>query len=843
MDCPAITELMAFVHHEPSVMDEARVKAHLADCADCARTVAGLRRTDEALALTPFAPVKGPGRCLNSDEIDFFLTGSLPVGLHGAAEGHLSECPRCAAELAMREASAASASDAISPALRDRLYAIGNRSHTSTRSIRKVTPSRLPAANAGGRATARVTSRSRRLISARQGPSSTWAWAAAAAAILVAFVFFLAPSGGPVPTATGVAAKRRTPEPRVAPEATPKAFVRAADQESERRRVPAESPESFVRSPEPATEGAVPPPAPKDFVRAPEPAVPAAPQDFVQAPEPGTTDSPTPSDAPTLGRSDVSPAPAPAIVTTEAAAAESFVSAEKVEGSLFILRDSGREALRLPTTLGPGDRLTPGGEGVAKLTLKNGVAVTFHPAAIAALAFLGKEARAHLEAGEVYAEVPKNRGGFRVISGPNEAVVKGTKFAVRRDGDAATLIVEEGAVLLRRDGKEVLTKAGQSAVAGPDGVSAPKKADVAAELAWRRPDGPVPETVVYLEDFSAVPVGPVTENPFLQGVMTWGVPAWSDPPDDWVQPNPASHRIEADPSRKGRKILRATKEAGKSAHLQSRGVSVTPGGLYAWRVRLRASSGGEIPVLLAAFGAVSDFDYYEYNRPLTVGGDWREFEIPFVAVDRAPKDHRTWLSLVPDKDGTTVDVDEARLVRKDPGARRLHAESFAAIDPAVWTASPAGWTVKGSTFIATEGASAILKGGAAWRDYTVHASFDVPRFGPAEAGIVLRAKDAANRLELDFVHHGENNGVWELRRIAGGQAAVLASKPAYLHWHPWGQIQQFSLVVRVRGPLVQAWVNGELLLAAQDAALPAGPPGLAGHKGSATFTGFSVVRD
>jgi hypothetical protein len=267
------------------------------------------------------------------------------------------------------------------------------------------------------------------------------------------------------------------------------------------------------------------------------------------------------------------------------------------------------------------------------------------------------------------------------------------------------------------------------------------------------------------------------------------------------------------------------------------------GDLYVARVRLRGAGGRSAAAFVTVSGQVADFDCYDYTWFGAVGPDWQVVEIPFVAVLRAPADHPVRLGIKPAEDGATLDLDEAVLARRVPGPRLLHREAFAAVDPAVWSAA-GGWTVKKGTFVAPAGAGALLKAGAAWRDYTVAASLDVPRFGLTEAGIALRARDAAHQLQLVLVHDGDaQKGTWELRRVIGGAATVLASKPAWVDPVPWGQIQQFSIEARCRGAAVMVWVNGSLLFHVQEPALLAGTAGLVGLKGAATFTGFAVVKE
>jgi transmembrane sensor len=96
-----------------------------------------------------------------------------------------------------------------------------------------------------------------------------------------------------------------------------------------------------------------------------------------------------------------------------------------------------------------------------------------------------------LYTGQVFVNVQRDpERPFRVVVGQGSVEALGTAFAVRRDGDAASVVVTESAVRVRRQQRDrtdsVDVSAGQVASYSPSGVTAARQADTAALTAWRR---------------------------------------------------------------------------------------------------------------------------------------------------------------------------------------------------------------------------------------------------------------------------------------------------------------------------------------------------------------------
>jgi transmembrane sensor len=97
-----------------------------------------------------------------------------------------------------------------------------------------------------------------------------------------------------------------------------------------------------------------------------------------------------------------------------------------------------------------------------------------------------------LYTGQVFVKVkPGNSRPFRVVAGDAQAQALGTAFAVRRDGDHATVAVSESAVRVtdarRSHAPPVDIATGQAVtLSGTAGLGVPQAADIRTLTAWRR---------------------------------------------------------------------------------------------------------------------------------------------------------------------------------------------------------------------------------------------------------------------------------------------------------------------------------------------------------------------
>ncbi len=112
-----------------------------------------------------------------------------------------------------------------------------------------------------------------------------------------------------------------------------------------------------------------------------------------------------------------------------------------------------------------------------------------------ALEFANGERRVRLLRGEAWFQVARDPAHpFVVDAGAGAARVLGTQFSVRRDGPRVTVTVGEGLVevaALTREGAfgwedTVRLHPGESAEAGPDGLTPPAAADPGVAFAWRQ---------------------------------------------------------------------------------------------------------------------------------------------------------------------------------------------------------------------------------------------------------------------------------------------------------------------------------------------------------------------
>jgi transmembrane sensor len=95
-----------------------------------------------------------------------------------------------------------------------------------------------------------------------------------------------------------------------------------------------------------------------------------------------------------------------------------------------------------------------------------------------------------LHAGQIHVAVqPDSNRPFTVIAGAGSVRALGTAFAVRRDGDGATVVVTEHAVRVDYKGDPETHSAdiaaGEAISYSPAGLGQPRKADIATLTAWR----------------------------------------------------------------------------------------------------------------------------------------------------------------------------------------------------------------------------------------------------------------------------------------------------------------------------------------------------------------------
>lgn len=129
------------------------------------------------------------------------------------------------------------------------------------------------------------------------------------------------------------------------------------------------------------------------------------------------------------------------------------------------------------------------------IALADGSAATLSSDSDIAVALSRQQRQIELRRGEAYFEVASDAARpFAVQAGAHRAVAVGTRFAVRRDGDAARVVVTEGTVRLESeavDGRSrpvTLLPAGSMAVANAAGVMVRSGSpeDAQRSIDWRR---------------------------------------------------------------------------------------------------------------------------------------------------------------------------------------------------------------------------------------------------------------------------------------------------------------------------------------------------------------------
>lgn len=91
----------------------------------------------------------------------------------------------------------------------------------------------------------------------------------------------------------------------------------------------------------------------------------------------------------------------------------------------------------------------------------------------------------NLKQGELYIEVNHNGKPFDVVTSNARAVITGTRFDIRSEGERTELVLVDGEVKFSGGGGMVLVREGRmSAVSGRSGPSAPRAVDSRACVAW-----------------------------------------------------------------------------------------------------------------------------------------------------------------------------------------------------------------------------------------------------------------------------------------------------------------------------------------------------------------------
>ena len=252
-------------------------------------------------------------------------------------------------------------------------------------------------------------------------------WAAAAAAILVATIAIAWPAR-PAPAG---------PPQAVAPPVPPAA--------------PAIAP--------------APPPAPP-----PDPAPPPAPAPAPPAPPPLPVPEPPPA-APAPIPPPPAPPPAPAPPPTRSAIAK----LDRVAGGVFIRTGTEREAATAGLDLVAGQQVETSGPGSsATALLPEGTRLEVRGASL--LSWSDDDRETQLTGGILAATVPKLAAGssFALVTPAAAVSASGARFTVIADAVRTRIEVDDGQARFtrRRDGKSIVVKAGQFAVAGPEAALA-----------------------------------------------------------------------------------------------------------------------------------------------------------------------------------------------------------------------------------------------------------------------------------------------------------------------------------------------------------------------------------
>ena len=129
-----------------------------------------------------------------------------------------------------------------------------------------------------------------------------------------------------------------------------------------------------------------------------------------------------------------------------------------------------------------------------------------------------------------------------------------------------------------------------------------------------------------------------------------------------------------------------------------------------------------------------------------------------------------------------------------------------------WVNGMDQWELGGDyNLIQNEGRGLILTGTREWLDYTVEATV-TPALARA-CGVAARVQGMTRFYALELAA----GGTARLLKAYEGQDAVLAEAP--LAWELWGR---YTLRLEVAGSALRGWVDGRLLLTAQDSALAGG---------------------
>ncbi|WP_411033688.1 FecR family protein [Shinella sp. BYT-45] len=123
-----------------------------------------------------------------------------------------------------------------------------------------------------------------------------------------------------------------------------------------------------------------------------------------------------------------------------------------------------------------------------EITLPDGSRMTLNTASAVSVDFEGTKRSIALLQGEAYFDVAHDPARpFTVAAAFSEVEVKGTAFSVRTDSDADTVVLERGHVDVARlpERKDTASlEAGESITASAETLSAVRKTDTAASLAW-----------------------------------------------------------------------------------------------------------------------------------------------------------------------------------------------------------------------------------------------------------------------------------------------------------------------------------------------------------------------
>jgi transmembrane sensor len=131
---------------------------------------------------------------------------------------------------------------------------------------------------------------------------------------------------------------------------------------------------------------------------------------------------------------------------------------------------------------------TPVG-GLASLPLLDGSKITLNTNSRVHFALTATERRVELQEGEAFFDVAKDPSRpFVVQAGGKRVVAVGTKFSVRRDGDAIEVVVTDGKVRVESATRPVFLTPGAIARADESMVSIEHKSvpEAEAHLSWRR---------------------------------------------------------------------------------------------------------------------------------------------------------------------------------------------------------------------------------------------------------------------------------------------------------------------------------------------------------------------